>query len=68
MAGGAGSWDGCHVRTKGTSSPAATSNSDTDDMPSPWTSTGVSKHRASGPPTAVILPSPARRTHGTIEP
>ena len=65
---GGGSCEGYQVSTKGTRSPAATSNSATVLRSSPRVGTGVLSRSASGPATARSSPPSVRVTHGTTEP
>ena len=58
---------GYHDSEKGTDWPSDTVNSATVDRSLPWVSTVVHSDRASGPATAVKVPS-VRRTHGTTCP
>ncbi len=66
-AAGTGSWERYQVSTNGTCSPSATLKVATECRSSPWTCTGVVRHKASGPPTAQVRPS-ILRTQGTMDP
>ena len=59
--------EGCHVSTKGTRSPALTTNSAWCARSRPTILTGVLSQTESGPATAQIAWS-TRRTQGTIRP
>ena len=61
---GSRSFDGNHVRTNGTRSPARTEKRATCDMPFGSRSTGVRTVIPSGPPIASSVSSSSRRTHG----
>ena len=61
------SYDGCHVSTNGTRSPAWTVNDASVARSTPRSSTGVLSDRQSGPATA-DQSSPTRRTHGVMKP
>ena len=68
-ASGAGRWDGRQAITKGTSSPADTTNVASWAMSFPVSRTGLRSHTESGPATAVTAPvALSLRTQGMIFP